>query len=1642
MKNIKLLIVALFYGFLSFGQVSIPDATAVTQNFDILGSSGTATLPSGFVVNTTANYSTGTTATTLAYGTSSAGAVVGTSTGGIINWANGVTASSTDRALGFLTTGTFTGPRSIILAIQNTSLSTISDLNITFDYEKYRTGTRQFDWTFFHGPVATNVNIVGASGNQSYPLDGVNAVVNPPTSIGKTVSLSGLNIPPSGLYYLCWTFTGLAGSTNGQGIGIDNLSVTATFSAGCAPFTTQSSTIITSNVTNVGADFSWINAALTTGTMVVIRPTASSNTLPASIGYTANTNYASAGLIDSNNRVVYRNTGSSVSGITGLISGTQYTVTIYAYNDPNCYNSALPESATFYTLSTEPTAHASSFNCATASVSQINLNFSAATTVSGNGYLILSNINAVPTGLPADGVLYNVGDIIGDATVIGYTTSTATSFAATGLNGGSNYFFTLIPFASNGVTGQTYNYRTAVTIPNSNCTTTTAPEINVRGIIASNPTITDGDTTPSSLDNTLFATVVVGSSQSKNFRIENLGNAVLNVTSITFVGGNNTDFAVSGIVLPTTINAGSFLDFTVTYSPSGAGIRNTTLTIANNDSNENPYDFLIQGNATVTALVDINIKGNNQSIPDNSLYPSGTNWTAFPVTVTPGFSSTRIFTIENLGTTALNLTGIPIVTITGLHANQFSVSIQPSSNSIAGGGSLTFEITFTPTSLGAKNATINILSNDPDEGLYNFNISGAGKGTNNIYVYGNSYDVIKGTTTTSLVNGTDFGALAVTGAVQQQTFIITNYSGSAKSISNAVLSGPNVSDFTLVTQPAESIGSNGSTSFTVAFDPSAIGVRNATVTFTTNDGVDPTFSFAISGRGIIFTVCTVGPIQTIAQQDFEPTPASPAWGYVAVSSDATINHSVAGGTAFGSSSGQNKYLGTSSFQFNPTTTGTGRYSTLYLDPLNVSNYNNVNLSLRVAPLALTAGQGLDVNDYVSIEVSKDGGVNWSIESILNGYNNSRFEFLTSGQKIFNTYYTGSNSGVSTSTKSLPSCTAGCLGTQTSSGTYAYSQINLNNLPIVSDLRIRLVIYCDNVNELWAVDNIKIEGQIPQSTTWNGSSWSAGIPTSSIKAIFDGNYTSSSNGGNVEACSCLINSGKKVTISNNDYLESQSELTINGELNIDNNGSLIQVNDEANNIGNIALTRQVSIKKYDYVYWSSPVSEFNIGSISTTTPYKIYKWDPIIANPNGGFGNWIWSPTDNMDLGKGFIARAPITFDQFIPSTFIAIFNNAKPNNGIITTPISRGNTTTSTTGANGIPITNLDDNWNLIGNPYPSSIKALDFLNANTNIEGAIRIWTHGTQPSTLIPNPFYSSFYSNYSANDYITYNGTGTVSGPTGFLGNIAAGQGFFISMNDGTASTDLVTFNNTLRSKTYGNSQFYKASQVPQVANSDEKNRIWLDLVDSNNQSSRTLIGYVSGATVYKDRMFDAYTRIGSQNSIFTIVDDVNVIIQGRPVPFDDADTVTIGLVTAAGNYSIAIATVDGLFENQSQPIYLEDKLLNVFHDLRVAPYSFSSTTGIFKNRFVLRYTLNTLANSSYNETQNNVLIATNNNQINIKSTIDSISSVYVYDILGREISSKKGLKQNQVILSDVSNRYQTLLVKIILENGTIITKKIIL
>jgi hypothetical protein len=73
-----------------------------------------------------------------------------------------------------------------------------------------------------------------------------------------------------------------------------------------------------------------------------------------------------------------------------------------------------------------------------------------------------------------------------------------------------------------------------------------------------------------------------------------------------------------------------------------------------------------------------------------------------------------------------------------------------------------------------------------------------------------------------------------------------------------------------------------------------------------------------------------------------------------------------------------------------------------------------------------------------------------------------------------------------------------------------------------------------------------------------------------------------------------------------------------------------------------------------------------------------------------------------------------------------------------------------------------------------------------------------------------------------------------------------------------------------------------------------------------------------------------------------------IQSKGLPFLDSDTVPLGYsITTNGAAKIAIDHVDGLFLDDQN---IEDKLLNVIHDIKASPYDFSSAVGTFNDRFV--------------------------------------------------------------------------------------------
>ncbi len=115
------------------------------------------------------------------------------------------------------------------------------------------------------------------------------------------------------------------------------------------------------------------------------------------------------------------------------------------------------------------------------------------------------------------------------------------------------------------------------------------PEIDVLG---NQKSIVDGDTTPTTMDYTEFGSVQIGNQLTRTFIIENQEAVTLNITSATI--GGTSEFSIL-TPTPIAIAPGNTANFLVRYAPTNTGVDLVTLTINNDDSDENPYDFSLQG---------------------------------------------------------------------------------------------------------------------------------------------------------------------------------------------------------------------------------------------------------------------------------------------------------------------------------------------------------------------------------------------------------------------------------------------------------------------------------------------------------------------------------------------------------------------------------------------------------------------------------------------------------------------------------------------------------------------------------------------------------------------------------------------------------------------------------------------------------------------------------------------------------------------------------------------------------------------------------------------------------------------------------------------------------------------------------------
>ncbi|WP_375560967.1 BspA family leucine-rich repeat surface protein [Bernardetia sp. OM2101] len=154
-------------------------------------------------------------------------------------------------------------------------------------------------------------------------------------------------------------------------------------------------------------------------------------------------------------------------------------------------------------------------------------------------------------------------------------------------------------------------------------------------------------------------------------------------------------------------------------SLGAAGLNYCNGETARNTLTSAPNNWTITGDAPLCPS-EINLQGNGSDIADGETNTSTADNTDFGSVTT---DRTVTYTIQNTG--GLDLT-VSSITISGTDAADFVVSNIALPAIVVASGSATFDVTFTPSSLGVKNAIITVNNDDADEAAYDFAVRGTG----------------------------------------------------------------------------------------------------------------------------------------------------------------------------------------------------------------------------------------------------------------------------------------------------------------------------------------------------------------------------------------------------------------------------------------------------------------------------------------------------------------------------------------------------------------------------------------------------------------------------------------------------------------------------------------------------------------------------------------------------------------------------------------------------------------------------------------------------------------------------------------------------------------------------------------------------
>ncbi|GAA3652083.1 T9SS type A sorting domain-containing protein [Flavivirga jejuensis] len=570
---------------------------------------------------------------------------------------------------------------------------------------------------------------------------------------------------------------------------------------------------------------------------------------------------------------------------------------------------------------------------------------------------------------------------------------------------------------------------------------------------------------------------------------------------------------------------------------------------------------------------------------------------------------------------------------------------------------------------------------------------------------------------------------------------------------------------------------------------------------------------------------------------------------------------------------------------------------------------------------------------------------------------------------------------------------------------------------------------------------------------------------------------------------------QLSVNNDAYIFISDEIVfVEDDINLNDANSSIYLRSDAqviqgsgvtgnSGIGELSVFQEGDVDQYEYNFWCSPIGSKTNNSVNnpfgitflndetgliTSTPAIIGGWDSHdgISSPltissrwivklvvGNDFSNWVYvTSTTNINPGEGFTMKGTAGSSSAQRYDF-----RGKPNNGTISVSV-------------------LDNQYTLVGNPYPSALDALEYIHDSNNktvITGTLHYWEQNRDVNSHTLRD-YQGGYATYTISifgvptyvpaAFSTYNNDGSING-TGSANTstkqarryIPVGQGFMV---EGTSSigSPVVQAKNSHRvyiKETNVDSEFFKNSNTKKETSeyvngfskvpSDHK-RFRLN-IDFNDTYTRQLAQtFHSSAT----KGFD----YGMECKSFGLATDAHWVVNGdtfvaEALPFDmDLSIPLVINITNQSQVRIRITDIQN-FESD-QPIYVHDTENDTYVDLRTQDFNVNLDTNNYTDRFKIVF--------SNNNNNNNTSLSTNdislddlrifqNNNISELKILNpnalNIKAISLIDVSGKEIENRRiNISKDAHTLSTKSLSDGVYIVKISLDNNQVFNKKIII